>query len=212
MTSLITMAPLWHTELLACLLKDHRWAVHRRLNGSSTFHLIITARELNAGRQRPPLISGPTRTAFKPVVKENPPDCVKAAVLTDLVIIWEKQVAPPAAPAGATEQHKLERAPRLPSSKQHCGSRDPNTNSLITLLKLFVDISSQSHSSFKSSVQLCSLVGWWAEKKNNNNKWRKENYRWWYINSQKTAELKAAAGKTTVIGAARLIIWIRWAG
>lgn len=105
------------------------------------------------------LVSGPTRTAFRAVATEkkkrrrNSRLCVKAAVLTYLVVIWEKQVAPPAAPAGATEQDKLERAPRLPSSKQHCGSRDPNTNSLITPMKLFVDISSQSHSSFKSSVR-----------------------------------------------------------
>lgn len=105
------------------------------------------------------LVSGPTRTAFRAVAtttkkrRRNSRLCVKAAVLTYLVVIWEKQVAPPAAPAGATEQDKLERAPRLPSSKQHCGSRDPNTNSLITPMKLFVDISSQSHSSFKSSVR-----------------------------------------------------------
>lgn len=104
------------------------------------------------------LVSGPTRTAFRAVAtkkkkRRNSRLCVKAAVLTYLVVIWEKQVVPPAAPAGATEQDKLERAPRLPSSKQHCGSRDPNTNSLITPMKLFVDISSQSHSSFKSLVR-----------------------------------------------------------
>lgn len=105
------------------------------------------------------LVSGPHTDGLqssrnnKKKRRRNSRLCVKAAVLTYLVVIWEKQVAPPAAPAGATEQDKLERAPRLPSSKQHCGSRDPNTNSLITPMKLFVDISSQSHSSFKSSVR-----------------------------------------------------------
>lgn len=37
MTSLITMAPLRHTELLACIFRDRRWSVHRRLCGFDSY-------------------------------------------------------------------------------------------------------------------------------------------------------------------------------
>lgn len=141
------------------VLRLSRNSMHIWLNGNSKFQLVITAWESNAGRLQSPWCQAPhgrpseQSRQKKKKRRRNSRLCVKAAVLPYLVVIWEKQVVPPAAPAGATEQDKLERVPRLPSSKQHCGSRDPNTNSLITPMKLFVDISSQSHSSFKSLVR-----------------------------------------------------------
>lgn len=60
-------------------------------------------------------------------------------------------MASPAVSLAATDPGILRRTLWLPSSKQHFDRRDQNTNSLITPVKLFVDICSQSHSSFHSA-------------------------------------------------------------
>lgn len=72
-------------------------------------------------------------------------------------------MASPAVSLAATDPGILRRTLWLPSSKQHFDRRDQNTNSLITPVKLFVDICSQSHSSFHSVQQ--QLNGPQREKK-----------------------------------------------